>query len=102
MLGSMLREIFDLAGAGVAAVDPVTRFYVLWRFTYGAAAVDAGDAYVFCYPQNVELDEASGLVGPPPSLVEKAGGDVRVRTFAERGAADALGLEILSKVVDRE
>ena len=92
VLGSMLREIFDLAGAGVAAVDPVTRFYVLWRFTYGAAAVDAGDAYVFCYPQNVELDEASGLVGPPPSLVEKAGGDVRVRTFAERGAADALGL----------
>ena len=90
--GSMLEEIFDLAGSGVAAVDPVTRFYVLWRFTYGAAAIDAGAAYVFCYPQNVELDEASGIVGPLPSLVEKDGGDVRVRTFAERGGHDALGL----------
>ena len=92
VLGSMIEEIFDLPGTGVAAVDPVTRFYVLWRFTYGAAAIDAGDAFVFCYPQNVELDEGSGMVGPAPALVEKSGTDVRVRTFAERGAHGALGL----------
>ena len=92
VLGSMLKEIFDLPGSGVAAVDPVTRFYVLWRFTYGAAAVDAGDAFVFCYPQNIELDEASGLVGAAPALVEKNGSAVRVRTFAERGGDIDLGL----------
>ena len=92
VLRTMLEEIFDLPGAGVAAVDHVTRFYVLWRFTYGAAVVDAGEAFVFCYPQNIELDEASGMVGAAPSLVEKDGAGVRVRTFAERGAHDDLGL----------
>ena len=92
VLGSMLKQIFDLPGSGVAAVDPVTRFYVLWRFTYGAAEVDAGDAFVFCYPQNIELDEASGLVGAAPALVEKNGSAVRVRTFAERGGDIDLGL----------
>ena len=92
VLGSMLEEIFDLPSSGVAVVDSVTRFYVLWRFTYGAAAIDAGEAFVFCYPQNIELDEASGMVGDPPSLVEKDGANVRVRTFAERGSHDDLGL----------
>ena len=92
VLGSMLKQIFDLPGSGVAAVDPVTRFYVLWRFTYGAAEIDAGDAFVFCYPQNIELDEASGLVGAAPALVEKNGSAVRVRTFAERGGDGDLGL----------
>ena len=29
VLETMLKEIFDLPSAGVAAVDPVTRFYVL-------------------------------------------------------------------------
>ena len=92
VLESMLEEIFDLPRSGVTAVDSVTRFYVLWRFTYGAAAIDAGEAFVFCYPQNVELDEASGMVGNPPSLVEKDGANVRVRTFSERGADGELGL----------
>ena len=47
---------------------------------------------MFCYPQNIELDEASGMVGALPSLVEKNGTGIRVRTFAERGANDELGL----------
>ena len=92
VLGSMLKEIFDLPRSGVAAVDQVTRFYVLWRFTYGATEIEAGDAFVFCYPQNIELDEASGLVGTAPALVEKNGSNVRVRTFAERGGDGDLGL----------
>ena len=92
VLGSMLKEIFDLPSSGVAAVDHVTRFYVLWRFTYGVTEIDAGEAFVFCYPQNIELDEASGLVGPVPALVEKIGSNVHVRTFTERGGHDELGL----------
>ena len=92
VLGSMLQEIFDLPISGVAAVDHVTRFYVLWRFTYGAAEIDASEAFVFCYPQNIELDEMSGLVGAVPALVEKKGANVRVRTFTERGDHDDLGL----------
>ena len=91
VLETMLKEIFDLPGGGVAAVDPITRFYVLWRFTYGAAALDAGEAFVFCYPQNIELNEASGIMGNAPALVEKCGTDVRIRTFAERGKDERLG-----------
>ena len=94
VLEKMLEEIFDLPGGGVSAVDPVTRFYVLWRFTYGTAALDAGEAYVFCYPQNIELDESSGLVGNAPALVEKCETDVRVRTYAERGDDGGLGASL--------
>ncbi|MXY51431.1 MAG: DUF1156 domain-containing protein [Gammaproteobacteria bacterium] len=92
VLGAMLREIFDFPSTGVAAVDPLTRFYVLWRFTYGSAPLEAGEAFVFCYPQNIELNESSGVLGAAPALVEKKGTEVRVRTFAERGEDERLGL----------
>ena len=97
VLDVMLDEIFGLRGAAVGSVDPTTRFYILWRFTYRESAIEAGDAYVFCYPQGIEMDGPDGLAGPAPSLVEKvragAGGSkFRVRTFEERGGGDALGL----------
>ncbi len=92
VLEAMFDELFDLPSTGVAAIDPVTRFYVLWRFTYGAAPLDAGEAFVFCYPQNIELDESSGILGDAPALVEKMGTEVRVRTFAERGQDERLGI----------
>ena len=50
VLDVMLEEIFGLRGAAVGAVDSITRFYVLWRFTYRESSIEAGDAYVFCYP----------------------------------------------------
>ena len=34
VLDVMLDEIFGLRGAAVGSVDSITRFYVLWRFTY--------------------------------------------------------------------
>ena len=92
VLDVMLDEIFGLRGAAVAAVDPITRFYILWRFTYREAAIEAGDVYVFCYPQDIEIDGPDGLTGNPPSLVEKAGTKFRVRNFAERGDDEALGI----------
>ena len=97
VLDVMLDEIFGLRGAAVGSVDPTTRFYILWRFTYRESAIEAGDAYVFCYPQGIEMDGPDGLAGPAPLLVEKvragAGGSkFRVRTFEERGGGDALGI----------
>ena len=92
VLDVMLDEIFGLRGAAVAGVDPITRFYILWRFTYREAAIEAGDVYVFCYPQGIEIDGPEGLTGNAPSLVEKAGTKFRVRNFAERGDDEALGL----------
>ena len=97
VLDVMLDEIFGLRGAAVGSVDPITRFYILWRFTYRESAIEAGDAYVFCYPQGIEMDGPDGLAGPAPSLVEKvragAGGSkFRVRTFEERGDDDEMGI----------
>ena len=91
VLDVMLDEIFGLRGAAVAAVDSVTRFYILWRFTYREAAIEAGDVYVFCYPQGIEIDGPEGLTGDSPKLVEKDGTKFRVRNFAERGEDEALG-----------
>ncbi len=97
VLEVMLDEIFDLRGAAVAVVDQVTRFYILWRFTYQETAIAAGDAYVFCYPQGIEIDGPEGLAGNAPKLVEKTGSKktgskFRVRSFSERGEDEALGL----------
>ncbi len=92
VLDVMLDEIFGLRGAAVAAVDSITRFYILWRFTYRESAIEAGDAYVFCYPQGIEIDGPEGLTGTAPKLVEKSGSKFRVRNYTERGDDDALGL----------
>jgi len=105
VLETLLEKIFGVTGSGVAAVDGPSRFYVLWRYTYGAAEMDAGEAIVFTYGQNVELDlpatsrgsaaQAGGrqslATGRNP-LVEKKKGKYRLRDFAERGDDEKLGL----------
>ena len=79
--------------SGLSHVDGPTRFYVLWRYTYGAAEMDAGEAIVFTYGQNVELEGPNGLTGRRPvPLLEKKKGKYRLRDFAERGNDEKLGL----------
>ena len=73
-------------------IDAATRFYVLWRYTYRAATIDAGEAIVFAYPQGVELEGPRGLATGSRALVEKQGSRYRLRDFAERGGNDDLGL----------
>ena len=92
VLDVILDEIFGLSGTAVANVDSITRFYILWRFTYREAKIEAGEAYVFCYPQGIEIDGPDGLTGNAPKLVEKSGSKFRVRTYTERGEDEALGL----------
>jgi putative DNA methylase len=92
VLDTMLEQVFGLSKAGVSGVDRLTRFYVLWRFTYRESTIEAGDAFVFCYPQGIEIDGPDGLSGPAPALVEKLRSTYRVRTFEDRGDDEALGL----------
>jgi len=92
VLETLLEKIFGVAGSGVAAVDGQSRFYVLWRYTYKAAEMDAGEAIVFTYGQNVELDGPSGLSMGSRALVEKKKGKYRLRDFTERGNNEKLGL----------
>jgi len=92
VLETLLEKIFGLSRSGVSAVDGPSRFYVLWRYTYGAAEMDAGEAIVFTYGQNVELDGPKGLSTGRYALVEKKKGKYRLRDFTERGADEKLGL----------
>jgi len=91
VLETLLEKIFRIAGAGVSAVDGSTRFYVLWRYTYGVAEMDAGEAIVFTYGQNVELDGPNGLSAGSRALIEKMKGKYRLRDFTERGKDEKLG-----------
>jgi putative DNA methylase len=83
------------AGEGsysLAGLDAATRFYILWRYTYGAAELDAGEAIIFANGTHVELDGQHGLTGGSDALVEKKKSKYRLRDFAERGENETLGL----------
>ncbi|WP_054030000.1 DUF1156 domain-containing protein [Desulfatitalea tepidiphila] len=92
VLETLLEKIFGVPGSGVAGVDGPSRFYVLWRYTYKAAEIDAGEAIVFTYGQNVELDGPNGLASGSRVLVEKKKGKYRLRDFTERGDDEKLGM----------
>ncbi|HOK06030.1 MAG TPA: DUF1156 domain-containing protein, partial [Syntrophales bacterium] len=92
VLETLLEKIFGVTGSGVAAVDGPSRFYVLWRYAYKAAEMDAGEAIVFTYGQNVELDGQNGLSSGSRALVEKKKGKYRLCDFAERGDDEKLGM----------
>ena len=65
---------------------------MLWRYTYKAAEMDAGEAIVFTYGQNVELDGQNGLSTGSRALVEKKKGKYRLYDFTERGDDEKLGM----------
>ena len=92
VLETLLEKIFGIARSGVAGVDGPSRFYVLWRYTYKAAELDAGEAIVFTYGLQVELDGRHGLSAGSRALVEKKKGKYRLHDFADRGADEKLGL----------
>jgi len=76
----------------LAGVDPATQFYILWRFTYRMAELDAGEAIVFANGTHVELDGPGSLTYGARALVEKKKGKYRMRDFRERGEEEKLGL----------
>jgi len=92
VLETLLEKLFGVSQAGFGSVDPVTRFYVLWRYAYRHATIGAGEAIVFAYPQRVELDGPGGLTAGGNPLVEKRKGKYRLRDFTERGDDEQLGL----------
>jgi putative DNA methylase len=78
-------------GTSLAGVDPATRFYTLWRYTYRAADLDAGEAIIFANGTHVELDGPSGMSSGADALGEKKKGKYCLRDFTERGDDDNLG-----------
>jgi putative DNA methylase len=93
ILGRLSKEVGGNGGrTSLAGVDPATRFYVLWRYTYRSAELDAGEAIVFANGTHVELDGPNGLSSGARALVEKKKGKYRLRDHAERGNDEKLGL----------
>jgi len=78
--------------ANLAALDPATRFYVLWRYTYGAAELDAGEAIIFANGTHVELDGQHSLTQGNRALLEKKKSKYRLHDFTERGEEEKLGI----------
>lgn len=92
VLDVMLDQIAGTVARGVTAVDPQSRFYVLWRYVYKGTPIEAGDAIVFTYSQHVELDGQRGLTTGRNPLIEKKKSTYRLRDFTERGDDKKLGL----------
>jgi len=93
VLETILEKLFGISRKGVSDVDAATRFYVLWRYTYGRMEVDSGEAIVFAYPLGVELDGPLGLSSGRNPLLEKTKNKYRLRDFSERGDDEKLGLD---------
>ena len=89
ILGRLSKEVGGNGGrTSLAGVDPSTRFYTLWRYTYRGAELDAGEAIIFANGTHVELDGPSGLSSGSRALVEKKKGKYRLRDYSERGDDD--------------
>ncbi|MGA2489305.1 MAG: DUF1156 domain-containing protein [Anaerolineales bacterium] len=92
VLEALLEKLFGVASAGISGIDPVTRFYILWRYAYRGSAIDAGEAIVFAYPQRVELEGPNSLTYGNNALVVRLKNQYMLRDFTERGDIDELGL----------
>ena len=93
ILTRLSKEVGGNGGQySLASLDTASRFYVLWRYTYGAAELDAGEAIIFANGTHVELDGQHGLAGGNHAMIEKKKSKYRLRDYAERGENDKLGL----------
>ncbi|MBI5446669.1 MAG: DUF1156 domain-containing protein [Deltaproteobacteria bacterium] len=97
VLDRVLDKLSKLAGGdggqqSLAGVDAATRFYILWRYTYRIAELDAGEAIVFANGTHVELDGQGSLSAGTRQLVEKRKATYRLRDFGERGDDEELGV----------
>jgi putative DNA methylase len=92
ILGKLSKTVGSKNGQTIlAGLDPATRFYVLWRYTYGAAELDAGEAIIFANGTHVELDGQHSLTQGNRALLEKKKSKYRLHDYTERGDASTLG-----------
>src|SRR5207247_890874 len=99
VLETILRRLSKEVGGNdgqhsLAGVDPATRFYILWRYTYRWTELDAGEAIVFANGTHVELDGHGALTQGVRALVEKKKDKYRLRDYLDRGDDEKLGLPI--------
>ena len=92
ILAKLSKEVGANSGRySLGGVDPATRFYILWRYTYRSAELDAGEAIIFANGTHVELEGTGGLCYGNRALLEKKTSTYHLRDYAERGKDDKLG-----------
>src|SRR5208337_4598941 len=91
-LAGFQERLVDRVQTSLAGLDAATRFYILWRYTYGAADLEAGEAIIFANGTHVELDGAQGLSSRAQALAAKNKGKYHLLDYTERGHDTALGM----------
>ncbi|MFL5656639.1 MAG: DUF1156 domain-containing protein, partial [Ktedonobacteraceae bacterium] len=91
LLGPVEDEGQQEAGARVAAVDTVTRFYVTGRFFYGEGAAPFDDVNLLARGMGVELDGPRGLAQGRKGLAKKEKDTIVLRDYRSRGDEENLG-----------
>ena len=77
-----------LHGADLGMVDPLTRQYVTWVWSYGRAPLDSGEALALCLATGVLLDEVTREHSLALTAKEKSKKVVKLRPIAQRARED--------------
>ena len=88
------RESTDVAleqvlhGADLGVIDPVTRQYVTWVWSYSKASLDAGEAIALCLATGASYNEITRPHSIAAEGREKSKKVVKLRTIRERAMDD--------------
>ena len=77
-----------LQGADLGQVDPVTRQYVTWVWSYSRAPLDTGEAIALCLATGAAYDEMTRPHSIATEIREKSKKQVRLRTIRQRAMDD--------------
>jgi putative DNA methylase len=93
ILARLSKELGANSGKySLAGLDAATRFYILWRYTYKDAELEAGEAIIFANGTHVELDGTDGISSGPRALLAKENSRYTLRDCFGRGDDEKLGL----------
>lgn len=77
-----------LHGENLGAIDPATRAYVMWVWSYGKAALDAGEAIAHCLATGADLGDITRPHAIAETAKDKSKKVVKLRSIATRARED--------------
>ena len=77
-----------LHGADLGVVDPITRQYVTWVWSYSRASLDAGEARALCLATGAQFDDLTREHSIAATARERSKKIVKLRTVVERARED--------------
>ena len=77
-----------LHGADLGVVDPITRQYVTWVWSYSRTSLDSGEALALCLATGAPFDDLTRDHSVAVTVRERSKKVVKLRTIAERARED--------------